>query len=426
MDSNTYLRDSSRTVSTQYHQELVTANEIDFMLQAVLAAGAWADRVKRGLFYGSAFAPRTGGGSTTSSVHKPELADLLHAVLGCVTESAEMAEHLLDVLRGKKALDVVNVVEEIGDIEWYVALALRFTGAQDHGDAWTRNIAKLRARFPDKFTEEAAVTRDLVAERAVLETPIAARLYVASRASLPERGAMWRSLRAAGWPIISSWIDEDGDGQTADFAELWSRISHEVTTATALILYAEPSDIPLKGALVEVGLALAAGIPVFAVLPGIEFEPRSMRPVGSWLAHPGVIMPATLDIALASAAGVAQHQAIMNVVGTEWVDSHAPAERAVLETPADAAFPWKYGSTVHQVLLDERQALLSRKFEGVMDESDWYRLACIRGVLDAIEEGAGHMAAQFTVLEGGGTSLPTALVEIERAAPEALEWDPQP
>jgi hypothetical protein len=168
MDSNAYLRDSARTVSTQYHQELVTANEIDFALQAVTAAAAWVDRVKRGLFYGTAFTLRTSTGSTTSAAHKPELADLLHAVLGCVTESAEMAEHLLDVLRGAKALDKVNVVEEIGDIEWYVALALRFVGS-DHDDAWTRNIAKLRARFPDKFTEEAAVTRDLVAERAVLE-----------------------------------------------------------------------------------------------------------------------------------------------------------------------------------------------------------------------------------------------------------------
>lgn len=45
-------------------------------------------------------------------------------------------------------------------------------------------------------------------------------IYVASRASIPERGAMWRRFRAQGVPITSSWIDEDGEGQTADFREL--------------------------------------------------------------------------------------------------------------------------------------------------------------------------------------------------------------
>ena len=78
---------------------------------------------------------------------------------------------------------------------------------------------------------------------------------------------------------------------------MWERIQHEVTTATALILYAEADDFPLKGALVEVGMALAAGVPVIAVLPGVELEPRSMRPVGSWMAHPLVSVVHGLDAA---------------------------------------------------------------------------------------------------------------------------------
>ena len=36
-------------------------------------------------------------------------------------------------------------------------------------EALDRNIAKLRARYPEKFTTEAAANRDLVAERAALE-----------------------------------------------------------------------------------------------------------------------------------------------------------------------------------------------------------------------------------------------------------------
>lgn len=125
-------------------------------------------------------------------------------------------------------------------------------------------------------------------------------IYVASRASVPERAAEWRRLRDHGWPIVASWIDEAGEGETGDFAELWARIQREVTGAAALIVYAEPGDFPLKGALVEVGMALAAGVPVYAVLPGVVLEPRSMRPAGSWLAHPGVAVVPNLAGALAA------------------------------------------------------------------------------------------------------------------------------
>jgi hypothetical protein len=131
-----------------------------------------------------------------------------------------------------------------------------------------------------------------------------AGIYVASRASVPERGAMWRALRADGWPIISTWIDEDGEGATDDFEELWRRIEQEVTGAARLIFYAEPDDLPLKGALIEAGMALAAGVPVYAVLPGVRLEPRSMRPVGSWLAHPKVQIVATVEEAL---HGIVRH-----------------------------------------------------------------------------------------------------------------------
>lgn len=131
-----------------------------------------------------------------------------------------------------------------------------------------------------------------------VQEPTQRGIYVASRASVLERGAMWRALRAGGVPIAASWIDEDGEGATGDFGELWGRICREVTGATALILYAEPSDFPLKGAYIEVGMALAAGVPVYAVLPGVQLEPRSMRPVGSWLLHPLVEIAPSVQIAV--------------------------------------------------------------------------------------------------------------------------------
>jgi len=73
------------------------------------------------------------------------------------------------------------------------------------------------------------------------------KVYVASRASIPQRGEMWRRYSGAGCQITSSWIDEDGLGQTKSFTDLWSRITREIADADRLVLYAETDDFPLKG-----------------------------------------------------------------------------------------------------------------------------------------------------------------------------------
>lgn len=111
-------------------------------------------------------------------------------------------------------------------------------------------------------------------------------VYVASRASVSARGRMWRNLRSQGVPITSSWIDEDGEGQTADLSDLWKRITNEIRAADYLILYAEADDFPLKGAFIEAGIALGMGKQVIVCLPNVELDPRSCRPIGSWINHP--------------------------------------------------------------------------------------------------------------------------------------------
>ena len=114
-------------------------------------------------------------------------------------------------------------------------------------------------------------------------------IYVASRASIPERSANWRLLRDLGWQISSSWIDEAGDGETEDFTHLWMRIEREIAQSDKLVLYAEQGDFPLKGAILECGMALGMGKPVICCLPGVKLEGRTKRPIGSWLAHPKVV-----------------------------------------------------------------------------------------------------------------------------------------
>ncbi len=86
-------------------------------------------------------------------------------------------------------------------------------------------------------------------------------IYIASKT---RHAHLWRDLRDAGAPIISTWIDEAGEGESADLNDLWERCISESKSCQALIVYREPEDV-LKGAWVEIGAALAVGNPVYAV-----------------------------------------------------------------------------------------------------------------------------------------------------------------
>ena len=125
MDSKKYLNDSERTVSADY--------------QAIINRAS----TKQGV-------------------------DLIHAALGMQTEVAEFSDMIRKSLFYGKPLDVVNLKEEIGDALWYMALALRALNS-DFESVMERNIEKLKARYPQKFTEELAENRDLAKERDILE-----------------------------------------------------------------------------------------------------------------------------------------------------------------------------------------------------------------------------------------------------------------
>jgi hypothetical protein len=124
------------------------------------------------------------------------------------------------------------------------------------------------------------------------------KVYGASRASLPARPAMWKDLRARGAKLTSTWIDEAGENETDDFAQLWVRIQLEVAACDRLVLYVEPEDFPLKGALVEVGMALALNIPVWVVAPGVKLNKRDLKPMGSWAMHPLVLFCSDIEMAV--------------------------------------------------------------------------------------------------------------------------------
>lgn len=97
-----------------------------------------------------------------------KLSRLLHASIGLNTEQAEFADMLKKHLFYGKPLDETNLKEELGDLLWYMAIALDALGS-DFETEMNRVIAKLKVRYPDSFTDHHAENRDLVAERTVLE-----------------------------------------------------------------------------------------------------------------------------------------------------------------------------------------------------------------------------------------------------------------
>ncbi|QEG12336.1 putative pyrophosphatase [Klebsiella phage vB_KaeM_KaOmega] len=94
---------------------------------------------------------------------------LIHASMGLVTEAAEFQDALKKSLFYGKPLDTTNLKEEMGDLLWYLALAMDALNT-DFDAEQDRVIRKLKARYPSKFDNELAENRDLSTERKILET----------------------------------------------------------------------------------------------------------------------------------------------------------------------------------------------------------------------------------------------------------------
>lgn len=114
--------------------------------------------------------------ATYARLADPNNLRLLHALMGMQTEVGELMDQLKRHLFYGKAIDITNLQEEIGDVDWYRNLAIKvvadivnwdsnLTNEIIHG----KNIAKLLARYPEKFDEAKALNRDLENERQTLE-----------------------------------------------------------------------------------------------------------------------------------------------------------------------------------------------------------------------------------------------------------------
>ena len=190
MTPDQYVKDAIRTESPVSE---IQANPefLSHVIEAIVALSSILDQVKKNAFYGKKFdgikisgALHVAGVAVEQMrnsivdhgllgglhpVERKELvpinARLFHSVIGIATESSELLEALK--LDGTP-MDTVNMLEEFGDLNWYQAIGIDQAGGSFE-QVLERNIAKLKARFPNKFTSEDAINRDLTKERAILE-----------------------------------------------------------------------------------------------------------------------------------------------------------------------------------------------------------------------------------------------------------------
>lgn len=186
MDSKQFIQDAIRTESLIDKVQVSDTHTMYSILRAFIASATLLDMMKKNIYYGkeisqekwtdalnallensnslkSGFYP---GLAKSSTLHVDPR--ILHGVVGIATESAELVEATLNHLVLLEKLDSVNIQEEIGDVFWYIAILIDSVGG-DWDNIQETVIAKLKKRYPDKFTSENAIDRDLDAERKLLE-----------------------------------------------------------------------------------------------------------------------------------------------------------------------------------------------------------------------------------------------------------------
>lgn len=89
----------------------------------------------------------------------PGQAHLLHMAIGICGEAGELIDAIKKNVIYGKPLDFANVIEELGDIEFYLEGFRQGLGLSREVTILT-NMDKLSVRYPDyKYTDTSAITR---------------------------------------------------------------------------------------------------------------------------------------------------------------------------------------------------------------------------------------------------------------------------
>lgn len=90
---------------------------------------------------------------------------LEHAIIGVITEAGELMDEIKEVKIYGRSLDRQHLIEETGDLMWYLALLADELGVSFE-EIWEKNINKLRIRYPEKFSEDRGMNKDSDKEKA--------------------------------------------------------------------------------------------------------------------------------------------------------------------------------------------------------------------------------------------------------------------
>jgi NTP pyrophosphatase (non-canonical NTP hydrolase) len=187
MDAKTYQTQFDRTCADVFYPENVNPLFLGILLAGRSQTAALIDACKRGLFYNKTDRLGEYKNQAANPLDLPymEAPDLIHAVLGMESEVTEVSEVIFD-----DNLDPdqkrAKIIDECGDVLWYMALLFRNFDIQ-FDEVYAANIAKLAKRYPDKFTTDAAVNRDLEGESNVLQF-VARKKPLMSSTTLPTGG----------------------------------------------------------------------------------------------------------------------------------------------------------------------------------------------------------------------------------------------
>lgn len=166
MDAKTYQAEFGRSLAPSFHPANISPIYLGLLMAHRFEGAKLVDGVKRALFYNKTDRlPDPEGASNLLELPFNMNVDDIHAMLGMEGEMGEISEILMDPnLSDEDAKR--RLVDECGDLLWYMALAFMNRGISFE-DVFQRNIDKLKARYPDKFTVELAVNRDLEKEAKV-------------------------------------------------------------------------------------------------------------------------------------------------------------------------------------------------------------------------------------------------------------------
>jgi NTP pyrophosphatase (non-canonical NTP hydrolase) len=84
--------------------------------------------------------------------------DLLHAAVGISGEAGELLDSVKKHWAYNQPVDLANLIEELGDLEFYMA-AMRLVLGISRDQILQTNVDKLVARYPVRYTDALAAAR---------------------------------------------------------------------------------------------------------------------------------------------------------------------------------------------------------------------------------------------------------------------------